>query len=117
MEKVKYCPKCQKVHPVDATNCECGYEFYINKEEKIDHTVATSNARVIVDNTPVFIWSWGAFFTLSIMGWIWFKKFKEDYPVRSAAAKKGAITFYITLGVVVLIFLFLLYLKSTNKIA
>ena len=27
MEKIKYCPKCKKQHPVSVVHCECGYDF------------------------------------------------------------------------------------------
>ena len=117
MEKIKYCPKCMKVHPLDAKECDCGYVFKMKEEDEVDTTVATTNTKVIVDNKPTSLWSTGAFFTLSIMGWVWYKKFKDDYPIRAQAAKKGAISFYVFVGVVILILLFLAYLKANGLIA
>ena len=76
MEKIKYCPKCRKQYGFDQEVCECGYEF-VKIEEKEDATVQSSNTRVIVDNVPLWIWTFLGFITASITGWIHFVKFKE----------------------------------------
>lgn len=117
MEKIKYCPKCLKAHDINDKTCDCGFEFHVKEEAKVDATVQTSNTRVIVDNVPLWLWSFLGFITLSILGWVFFSKFKESYPERSKSAKRGAIAFYITFGVI--LFLFLLYkiLEAKGKIA
>lgn len=115
MQKIKYCPVCRKQCDINQKTCECGYEF-VQVEEKVDATVVSSNTKVIVDNVPLWIWSFLSFITLSILGWIYVNKFKEDYPERAKSAKKGAIAFYITAGVCLLIYAFYAYLASQGKI-
>ena len=115
MLKVKHCPKCRKEHSVGAKVCDCGYEF-VELVEKEDATVQSSNTKVIVDNTPEFLWSFIGFITLSIYGFILSKVYKESYPVRAKAAKKGAIAFLITLGSCIVIYLAYLILNAYGKI-
>ena len=115
MEKVKYCPKCKKQHPLNTKHCECGYNFVV-LENHVDETVQTSNTKVIVDNVPLWIWSFLGFITLSICGWIFFAKYREDYPERSKSARSGAIAFYIFAGSCLVIYLLYLYLNSQGKI-
>ena len=115
MDKIKFCPKCRKQCGLEQEVCECGYEF-VKIEENEDATVQSSNTRVIVDNVPLWIWSFLGFITASITGWIHFGKFRESYPERSKAAKKGAISFYICLGVVLLIWAIYLILDKCGKI-
>ncbi len=115
MGKIKYCPICRKQCDINQQTCECGYEF-VKVEQQIDATVQSSNTRVIVDNKPLWLWSFLAFITLSIYGFVLYAKFKEDYPARSKSALRGCISFFITLGVVLLIYLFYLILKSRGKI-
>lgn len=115
MNKIKYCPVCRKQHDIKQNKCECGYEF-VQVEEKVDATVQSSNTKVIVDNVPLWIWTFLAFITISITGWIHFVKFREDYPERSKAAKRGAISFYIFAGVCLLIYGLYLILASQGKI-
>ena len=74
MLKVKHCPKCRKEHPVSAKVCDCGYEF-VQLLEREDATVQSSNTRVIVDNVPLWIWSFLGFITCSICGWIFYGKY------------------------------------------
>ena len=90
------------------------YRFLL--ENHVDETVQTSNTKVIVDNVPLWIWSFLGFITLSICGWIFFAKYREDYPERSKSAKSGAIAFYIFAGSCLVIYLLYLYLKSQGKI-
>lgn len=116
MEKVKYCPKCQKVHPIDQEKCDCGYEFVKKEEPGVDATVATSNTKVIVDNTPLGLWSFIGFISLSIAGWILMFKFRKTYPERSKAAKKGAIGFYIFAGIILIIALIVILLDKQGKV-
>ena len=115
MQKIKYCPVCRKQVNIETEVCECGYQF-VKVEEKIDATVQSSNTRVIVDNYPLWIWTFLGFISCSIAGWILFNKFKESYPERSKSAKKGAIAFYITAGVCLVIYALYLILASQGKI-
>ena len=115
MQKIKYCPVCRKQCDTNHEKCECGYEF-VKVEEQEDATVQSSNTKVIVDNVPLWIWSFLGFITASVCGWIFYSKFRETYPERSKSAKKGAISFYIFAGVCVVIFLLYLYLDSKGKI-
>lgn len=114
MEKVKYCPVCRKQHPVNQDKCSCGYDF-IEKVQIIDATTST-NTKVIVDNTPLGLWTFIGFITLSIMGFVLFAKFKQDYPQRSKAALRGAIYALATITVVVLVYVLYLILNSFGLI-
>ena len=116
MEKIKYCPKCQKIHSIEETKCDCGFEFFVPEKQEEDQTVATSNTRVIVDNVPLGIWTFLSFITASIAGWLFYFKFKETYPERSRHAKHGAVAFYITLGIVIAIALFIIILDSKGRV-
>ncbi|MBR6516843.1 MAG: DUF4234 domain-containing protein [Bacilli bacterium] len=115
MEKIKYCPKCKKQHPVSAAHCDCGYNF-VMVNHNVDETVQTSNTKVIVDNVPLWIWSFLGFITCSICGWIFYGKYREDYPERSKSAKSGAIAFYIFEGSCLLIYVLYLILSKQGKI-
>lgn len=115
MEKIKYCPKCRKQYGLEQEVCECGYEF-VKLEVKEDATVQSSNTKVIVDNVPLWVWTFLAFITESVLGWVFYGMFKESYPARSHAAKKGAIAFYIFLGVIILIYVIYLILNRQGKI-
>lgn len=115
MQKIKYCPICRKQCDIKKEVCECGYEF-VKVEETIDATVQSSNTKVIVDNVPLWVWAFLSFITASVLGWIYYGKFKEDYPERSRSAKRGAISFYIFLGVVILIYVFYVILDAQGKI-
>ncbi|MBQ4571543.1 MAG: hypothetical protein IJB21_07590 [Bacilli bacterium] len=115
MQKIKYCPKCQKQYGINQEKCECGYEF-VKLESHEDETVQSSNTKVIVDNVPLWIWTFLGFITESVCGWIFYAKFRESYPERSKAARKGAISFYIFLGVVILVTVLYLVLDAKGKI-
>ena len=115
MQKIKYCPICRKQVNIETEVCECGYQF-VKVEEKIDATVQSSNTRVIVDNYPLWVWTFLGFISASIAGWILYAKFRESYPERSKSAKKGAISFYITAGVCLLIYALYLILAFKGKI-
>lgn len=115
MQKIKFCPICRKQYDIEQEKCECGYEF-VKLEVQVDETVQSSNTKVIVDNVPLWVWSFLSFITASIYGWILYAKFKESYPERSKSAKKGAITFYIFVGVVFFITAIYLVLKAQGKI-
>lgn len=115
MQKIKYCPKCRKQYDINQEKCECGYEF-VKSNVEVDETVQSSNTKVIVDNVPLWIWSFLGFITASVCGWIFYAKFMESYPERSKSAKKGAISFYIFVGVVILITVLYLVLDAKGKI-
>ena len=115
MQKIKYCPKCQKQYDINQGKCECGYEF-VKLESHEDETVQSTNTKVIVDNVPLWIWAFLAFITESVLGWVFYGMFKNSYPERAKSAKKGAITFYIFVGVVVLITVLYLVLDAKGKI-
>lgn len=115
MVNFKYCPVCQKQHSKDATKCECGYDFVVIKNG-IDETVQNSNTKVIVDNVPLWVWTFLGFISCSVCGWIFYGKYRESYPERSRSSKSGAIAFYIFAGVCLLIFALYLYLNSQGKI-
>lgn len=115
MQKIKYCPICCKQYDINQEKCECGYEF-VKLENKVDETTQNSNTKVIVDNVPLWIWSFLGFISASVCGWIFFGKFKESYPERSKASRKGAISFYVFLGVVLFIIALYLILDHQGKI-
>lgn len=114
MEKVKYCPVCRKQYPVNQDKCSCGYDFI--EEVQVFDATTTTNIKVIVDNTPLGLWTFIGFITLSIMGFVLFAKFKQDYPQRSKAALRGAIYALVTITVVVLVYVLYLILNSFGLI-
>ena len=115
MQKIKYCPNCRKQVNIETEICECGYQS-VKVEEKEDATVQSSNTRVIVDNVPLWVWTFLGFITESVLGWVFYGMFKESYPERSKAAKRGAIAFYIFLGVSVTIYVLFIILALNGKI-
>ncbi len=114
MEKVKYCPVCRKQYPADQKKCSCGYEFI--EEVQVEYNKSHDNTKVIVDNKPLGLWTFIGFITCSIMGFVLFAKFKQDYPQRSKAALRGAISFLVTLFLVVLVYVLYLILDSFGLI-
>ena len=91
------------------------YKFGIDIVDP-DIPITASEVDVIVDNTPEFLWSFLGFITLSIYGFILSKVYKESYPVRAKAAKKGAIAFLITLGSCIVIYVLYIILNAFGKI-
>ncbi len=114
MEKVKYCPVCRKQYPANQKKCSCGYEFI--EEVQIEDATVNTNTKVIVDNKPLGLWTFIGFITLSIMGFVLFAKFKQEYPQRSKAALRGAIYALATITAVVLIYVLYLILDSFGLI-
>lgn len=113
MEKIKYCPNCQKEHSVDDTKCSCGYEFVI--KEEVDETVST-NTTVIVDNVPDFVWKLVSIFC-PIAGLVLYIVWRQKWPERVKILGKfslGMGIFY-TLAIIFTIFV-LIGLKTGDVV-
>lgn len=114
MEKIKFCPVCQKQVDINTKTCSCGYQFV--EVEKKDEIIQTTNAKEIEDHVPAFLFKWLGFFVFPV-GIVLKKKYKGVYPERSRASWAGAKAGMITIGVVLFFVIYFLIMNAFGKIA
>ena len=112
MSNIKYCPECQKENDVNATKCECGYEFVI---KEVEDEIASTNTIVFVDRVPQFLWKLVGFFC-PIAGLVLYILWKKKWPERSKNAGKFALTSVILTVVVIALTIFVVVGLATGDI-